>query len=93
MADKKYIYSGPLTGVTLAPDEPGGKPREVMLHPGRTVSLPSDNHYVKSLLARKFLAEVQEETTLTPPGGKAAPSPDKGRAGEGLDKEVKPNAS
>ncbi len=60
-SDTKYIYSGPLTGVTLKPDKEGEKPREVMLHPGAEVSLPAENPYVKTLVAQKFLTEVVVE--------------------------------
>lgn len=53
--DTTYRYSGPLSGVTL---DDG---REVMLHPGSEIPLPADNDYVKTLVAQRFLTEVQAE--------------------------------
>lgn len=52
MADKTYTYSGPMSGVTL---DDG---REVLLHPQRTVELPEDNEYVKTLAALGYLTEA-----------------------------------
>lgn len=45
----KYVYSGPLSGVTLKDGT------EVLLHPGAAVELPEDNRYVKTLRARGHL--------------------------------------
>lgn len=60
--DTKYRYSGPLSGVTL---DDG---REVMLHSGMEIQLPTGNGYVKTLVAQGFLTEVQtEEITPNPP--------------------------
>jgi len=67
MATKeKYLYSGQLSGVTLDDGE------EVMLHPGKEVSLPVDNSYVKSLVAQRLLTEISTETAaeiITPAKG------------------------
>ena len=51
MADKKYTYTGPLTGVTIGD-------RNVPLAPGAEVSLPEDHPYVKRLVALKRLTEA-----------------------------------
>jgi len=63
--DTTYRYSGPLSGVTLAPSPDSGGAdavgREVMLHPGSDIPLPADNDYVKTLVAQGFLTEVQTE--------------------------------
>ncbi len=60
MSEKLYVYSGPLSGVSLR----GGK--EVMLHPGTEVVLPEDNEFVKTLVAMGRLKEK---------GGAPAPAP------------------
>ena len=46
---KEYRYSGPASGVTLS----GGT--EILLWPGKTVSLPEEHDYVKVLVALKHL--------------------------------------
>jgi len=60
--DTTYRYSGPLSGVTLAPSPDSGGAdavgREVMLHPNSEVPLPADNDYVKTLVAQGFLTEI-----------------------------------
>jgi len=63
MADKKYKYFGPMSAVTLAADadHPGG--RNVQLMRGLVVSLPEDNDYVNSLVARKYLVPVEVKST------------------------------
>jgi len=60
--DRKYTYFGPMSAVTLAADadHPGG--RNVQLMRGLVVSLPEDNDYVKSLVARKYLVPVEDKT-------------------------------
>jgi len=65
MADKKYTYYGPMSAVTLAADadHPGG--RNVQLMRGLVVSLPEDNDYVNSLVARKYLVPVEDKSTST----------------------------
>jgi hypothetical protein len=77
MTDRNYIYSGPLSGVTLA----GG--REIMLRPGKSVVMPDDSPYTQRLQARGFL-ELQVEvevivgeepaTKLLKPARKSAPA-------------------
>lgn len=60
--DRNYTYFGPMSAVTLAADadHPGG--RNVQLMRGLVVSLPEDNDYVKSLVARKYLVPVEDKT-------------------------------
>ena len=60
--DRKYTYFGPMSAVTLAADadHPGG--RNVQLMRGLVVSLPEDNAYVASLVARKYLVPVEDKT-------------------------------
>ncbi len=50
---KKYIYSGPLSGVSL---KEGG---DVILIPGGVVSMPPDNEYTKRLIRKGWLREVK----------------------------------
>jgi hypothetical protein len=45
-----YIYSGPLSGITV-------EDRELMLSPGSTVNLP-DSEYVHALVAQGLLTPV-----------------------------------
>jgi len=60
--DRKYTYYGPMSAVTLAADadHPGG--RNVQLMRGLVVTLPDDNAYVASLVARKYLVPVEDKT-------------------------------
>lgn len=53
---KEYRYSGPASGVTLSDGT------EILLWPGKTVSLPEEHDYVKVLVALKHLTPVPEET-------------------------------
>ena len=69
----KYFYSGPTSGVTL---QDGEKPREVMLHAGTEVDLPTDNEYTKTLLALGYLKPVTVDAQPKP--AKAAPATSKG---------------
>jgi len=62
MADKKYKYFGPLSAVTLAADADHPNGRNVQLMRGLVVSLPEDNAYVASLVARKYLVPVEDKT-------------------------------
>ncbi|HCK1202583.1 TPA: hypothetical protein N2Z99_000819 [Escherichia coli] len=64
---KEYRYSGPASGVTLSDGT------EILLWPGKTVSLPEDHDYVKVLVALKHLTPVPEETK--PAGTPAVQSP------------------
>jgi len=61
--DRNYTYFGPMSAVTLAADvdHPGG--RNVQLMRGLVVSLPEDNAYVASLVARKYLVPVEGKST------------------------------
>ena len=52
---KEYRYSGPASGVTLSDGT------EILLWPGKTVSLPEEHDYVKVLVALKHLTPVSEE--------------------------------
>ncbi len=51
---KEYRYSGPASGVTLSDGT------EILLWPGKTVSLPEEHDYVKVLVALKHLTPVPE---------------------------------
>lgn len=53
---KAYRYSGPASGVTLSDGT------EVLLWPGKTISLPEEHDYVKVLVALTHLTPVSEET-------------------------------
>lgn len=57
MSMKTYVYHGPDSGATLdmGKEQP---PLEAMLWNGRPVELPSDNLYVRRLVALKRLTEV-----------------------------------
>ncbi|MFB9160003.1 hypothetical protein [Chromobacterium violaceum] len=57
----KYLYSGPVSGVTLADGQ------EVMLFPGKEVELPAEHEYTQTLQALQYLVPAQESTK-----GKAA---------------------
>lgn len=65
----KYLYNGPLSGVSLAPQEEGGESKEVRLMPGQVVDLPEGHPYVKTLVALGHLTK--------PPAKEAAPAPTK----------------
>lgn len=69
-----YRYSGPLSAVTL-PDASLPRGRQVRLFPGGEVTLPDDNAYVRSLVARGYLtpvtapaAQVRQSADSTAPG-------------------------
>lgn len=51
----KYIYSGPASGVTLADGE------ELLLWTDSEVSLPEDNEWVMTMIARGHLTPVVTE--------------------------------
>ncbi|AOJ71034.1 MULTISPECIES: hypothetical protein [Burkholderia] len=51
----KYLYSGPISGVSL---QDGTEIREAMLHPGAPVELPEQHEYTKTLLALGHLRPV-----------------------------------
>ena len=75
MAEKTYTYHGPLSAVTLAPDAKHPDGRDVQLVPGSTVTLPDDNAYVRSLVARNCLEPAPEPVAATPasPAAEAKP--------------------
>ncbi|EIL8914912.1 TPA: hypothetical protein QFU55_001995 [Citrobacter freundii] len=52
---KEYRYSGPASGVTLSDGT------EILLWPGKNVSLPEEHDYVTVLVALKHLTPVPEE--------------------------------
>lgn len=64
MADKTYLYQGPVaTGITLPPKKEGKQPDDLLLYPGKTYDLPDGNERVQTLLAKGYLVEqapVQE---------------------------------
>ena len=53
---KAYRYSGPASGGTLSDGT------EILLWPGKAVSLPEEHDYVKVLVALKHLTPVPEDT-------------------------------
>lgn len=53
---KEYIYSGPLSGVSLKGHG------DIMLHPGSKVELPEDHEYTARLVRKGWLV-----ATDTPP--------------------------
>lgn len=56
MADKKYTYSGPLTGVTFR-GAAGEADRDVVLADGATVTLPEAHPFTRRLKALGRLTE------------------------------------
>lgn len=58
--DIQYAYNGPPSSVTLADG------REIVLHPGQAVTLPQDDAYVRTLVARGHLIEIPLTPTLKP---------------------------
>ena len=64
---KEYRYSGPASGVTLSDGS------EILVWPGKTVSLLEEHDYVKVLVGLKDRTPVPEETN--PAGTPAVQSP------------------
>lgn len=60
----EYIYSGPLSGLTLRGAE--GRRIDVALTPGATVDLPADNLAVAALVHRGHLTEVSPPSPEPP---------------------------
>jgi hypothetical protein len=56
-----YLYKGPQSGVELRVQD-GAKVEllEAKLNPGKTVGLPADHEYTKTLLAMKYLELAPE---------------------------------
>lgn len=79
---KEYRYSGPASGVTLSDGT------EILLWPGKNVSLPKEHDYVKVLEALKHLTPVPEENS--PASTPALQLPKRKNAG---DNDVKPEDS
>ncbi|NHB98419.1 hypothetical protein [Photorhabdus stackebrandtii] len=51
----KYLYTGPASGVTLADGT------EVLLWSEKTVDLPEQHDYVKTLIALQYLHPLSEQ--------------------------------
>ncbi|MBK0416183.1 hypothetical protein JD974_17370 [Chromobacterium haemolyticum] len=51
----KYLYSGPISGVTLADGQ------EIMLFPGAEVDMPEQHDYTRMLLALQHLSPLPAE--------------------------------
>jgi hypothetical protein len=56
VTDRRYVYSGPPSGVTLR----GTPPREALLMPGREVVLPEESPYTRRLVAKGLLEPATE---------------------------------
>ncbi len=59
---KKYLYSGPLSGVSL---KEGDDIIDIMLIPDGVVSMPPDNEYTKRLIRKGWLREVKMSSKET----------------------------
>lgn len=62
----RYIYSGPVSSITLAFGPKAGAEdeldlRDVHFHHGQEVELPEDDLYVKGLVELGYLAEPAEQ--------------------------------
>ncbi|HID8520052.1 TPA: hypothetical protein ACXIMP_001392 [Enterobacter asburiae] len=77
-----YRYSGPASGVTLSDGT------EILLWPGKNVSLPEEHDYVKVLEALKHLTPVPEEISPA-----STPAPQLPKRRNGGDNDVKPEDS
>ena len=75
---KKYRYSGPASGVTLSDGT------EILLWPGKNVTLPEEHDYVKVLVALKHLILVPDETKPA-----STPAPQLPKRRNGGDNDVK----
>ncbi|ELW9028278.1 hypothetical protein SIN36_004441 [Yersinia enterocolitica] len=75
---KEYRYSGPASGVTLSDGT------EILLWPGKNVTLPEEHDYVKVLVALKHLTPMPEETKPASP-----PAPQLPKRRNGGDNDVK----
>ncbi|AKH64910.1 MULTISPECIES: hypothetical protein [Photorhabdus] len=56
----KYLYTGPASGVTLADGT------EVLLWSGKTVDLPEQHDYVKTLIALQYLHPLSDTAKKYP---------------------------
>ena len=75
---KEYRYSGPASGVTLSDGT------EILLWPGKNVTLPEEHDYVKVLVALKHLTLVPDETKTA-----STPAPQLPKRKNGGDNDVK----
>ncbi|MFT2791796.1 hypothetical protein ACMV5I_17240 [Serratia sp. T13T92] len=75
---KEYRYFGPASGVTLSDGT------EILLWPGKNVSLPENHEYVTVLVALKHLTPVPEETKPA-----STPAPQLPKRKNGGDNDVK----
>jgi len=75
---KEYRYSGPASGVTLSDGT------EILLWPGKNVTLPEEHDYVKVLVALKHLPPAPEETNPA-----STPAPQLPKRKTGGDNDVK----
>lgn len=73
--DKTYVYSGPLSAVSLPADTDHPEGRQLMLHPGGQVQLPADNTYVQALVARGHLKLVPTASSGSPQQAGASTAP------------------
>jgi hypothetical protein len=77
MADTKYIYRGPMTGVSLSSGEAKKRQtRRVLLHDGGLVELPADHPYVARLvrMGRLVPPKEPEPTQETTPAAGTTPA-------------------
>ena len=65
--ERTYIYTGPVSAVTLPADNAHPRGRHVQLHPGHAVTLPDGNAYVRGLIARGYLTV---DAKMTAPAAK-----------------------
>uniref|UniRef100_UPI0035C66224 hypothetical protein n=1 Tax=Serratia quinivorans TaxID=137545 RepID=UPI0035C66224 len=79
---KEYLYSGPASGVTLSDGT------EILLWPGKNISLPENHEYVRTLVALNHLAPVSEETQPA-----SAPMSPALKRKSGVDSDVKTEGS
>jgi hypothetical protein len=81
MTDQKYIYRGPLTGVTIRTGEgKQRKTRDVTLIDGAEVELPPDHPYVKRLAALGRLVQPRTAGNADPTSGSRQEPPKKAAA-------------
>lgn len=75
IVERTYIYTGPVSAVTLPADNAHPRGRHVQFHPGHAVTLPDDNAYVRGLIARGYLTV---DAKMTAPAAKTpVPEPAK----------------
>jgi hypothetical protein len=56
---KEYIYTGPLSGVSLKGHG------DIMLHPGATVELPEDHDYTARLVRKGWITATDTPPQIT----------------------------